>query len=700
MKKVTGIALVAWLGSFGTPALAAGDEPRGGPDDRRDDIVVTGVAIDRTIGDIVTQVDVLTGDELVHRRQSTLGETLNGLPGINSDTFGGGASRPIIRGQTAPRVKVLSDGSEILDASGVSPDHAITAEPLLLDTIEVLRGPAALLYGGGAINGAVNLIDQKIPTRLPRHGAEGAAELRAGTADRERSAVGGITAGMGSFAIRLEGAMRNTDDYEAPDYRRDPGDPTTPRVPDSYNDTSTATIGASWVRPNGYLGLAYTEQRSDYGIPGHTHEYENCHTHGAELHCGTVHGQPGIDEEESHDHGEAEGAHDAHHPRVDLLSRRVDVRGEIRNPFSFIERIRIRGGYTDYRHDELEADVAVTRFTNKGYDGRIEVQHAPVAGIQGVIGGQHARSDFAATGKEAFVPESRTETSAIFLLEEYVHDDWRLKGAVRQEWQRFTSMNLNTYLPIDRTDRPFSLSGGVEWTALPGYIVSLNVGRAQRAPNVQELAANGRHLATNAFEYGEETLGKETSASVDLGLRGDRGATSFAVNGYHYDYNDYVYARTVDRVRDFRLIRYAQADARFTGVEGQVTHRFIPGFSLTAFGDYVRGRLRHGLGDLPRIPAGRLGIRANGKAEGWQGSAEYIRVFDQHRVEALERTTPGYNMVNATLSYDLTPLRVPGQIFVRGTNLLDQPAFNHASFVSRLAPLRGRNLLLGVRAQF
>lgn len=700
MRRYVGITLAACFSGFGSPAQAVGEDPQAAPGERRDDIVVTGIAPDRSVRDIVTQVDVLTGDELVQRRQSTLGETLNGLPGVNSDTFGGGASRPIIRGQTAPRIKILSDGSEILDASGISPDHAITTEPLLLETIEVLRGPSALLYGGGAINGAVNLIDRKVPTVLPHNGIEGAAELRVGTADRERSAVGGITAGVGSFAIRVEGAVRDTDDYEAPSYRRDPDAAATPRVPDSYNDTSTATIGAAWVRPNGYLGLAYTEQRSDYGIPGHTHEYETCHTHGEKLHCGTVHGQPGVDDghDHDHDHGHDHGE-DTHDPRVDLLSRRADIRGEIRDPFSFVERIRVRGGHTDYRHDELEADIALTRFTNKGYDGRIEIQHVPIAGIHGMIGGQHARSDFEATGSEAFVPKSRTETSAIFLLEDYVDGDWRLKGAVRQEWQRFTSMNVNTYLPIERTDRPFSVSGGFEWTMLPGYVLALNVARAQRAPNVQELAANGKHLATNAFEYGEETLRKETSTSVDLGLRGGFGNTRFSVNGYRYNYGGYIYARTIDRVRDFRLIRYTQADAQFTGVEGEISHRITSALSVTAFGDYVRGRLRGDGGDLPRIPAGRLGGRVNGQTGALDGGVEYIRVFDQKRVEAFERSTPGYDMVNATIAYDLKAAGIPGRIFLRGTNLLDRQAFNHASFVSRLAPLRGRNLLIGVRAQ-
>ena len=193
--------------------------PQSGPASTRvEDVVVTADALGRSGRDVVSNVAVLRGDELIQRRQSTLGETLTGLPGVNSDTFGGGASRPVIRGQTAPRVKVLSDGSALMDASEVSPDHAVGGEPLLLEGVEILRGPSALLYGGGAIGGAVNLIDRKIPTRVPENGGEGVAEFRLGTADNEEAGVIGLTAGAGSFAIRVEAAGRRTDDYEVPNF--------------------------------------------------------------------------------------------------------------------------------------------------------------------------------------------------------------------------------------------------------------------------------------------------------------------------------------------------------------------------------------------------------------------------------------------------------------------------------------------------
>ncbi|AYV48674.1 TonB-dependent receptor [Caulobacter flavus] len=670
------------LSAFAAPTWALAAQSGPGATDV-EGVVVTADPLGRSGKEVISSVAVLTGEELVQRRQATLGETLNGLPGVNSDTFGGGASRPVIRGQTAPRVKVLSEGAALMDASEVSPDHAVSGEPLLLDGVEILRGPSALLYGGGAIGGAVNLIDRKIPTQIPPLGGDGVAEVRFGSADNERAGVLGLTAGVGQFAVRIEAAGRKADDYEAPDF-----DSST--VPGTFNRTSTATLGLSWIGSRGYLGAAYTQQDSKYGLPGHSHEYESCHPHGTTLHCGG-HDDHGDEDDHDHDHeGEEHGA-----PVVDLLSKRLDVRGEINDPFAGVERIRLRAGYTDYRHHEIEEGAIATTFGNEGYDARVEVQHAPIGGVRGVVGVQVGKSDFSAVGEEAFIPQSRTKTSALFVVEEYVAGDWRFEGALRQEWQDASALGR-----ADAEHKPFSASAAASWTFTPGYVASLSVARSQRAPSAQELYARGVHLATNTYEIGSADLDVETAASVELGLRKTQGATTFSASVYRYEYDGYIYADTLDRYEDFRLVRYAQDDARFTGVEGQVTQKLKPWLSVTAFGDYVRAKLKDGGGDLPRVPAGRLGLRGDAKSGAWSGNVEYVRVFDQDRVAVFESETPGYDMVNATLAYDLPMGPVIGQMFLRGTNLLDEKALNHASFVSTAAPLRGRNLVLGLRALF
>ena len=653
------------------------------------DIVVTATALAQKADDTATPVITLTGEALIHRRQATLGDTLAGQPGITFDNFGGGASRPVIRGQTAPRVQSLSDGAAIQDASAISPDHAVTTEPLLLRGIEVLRGPAALLYGGGAIGGAVNLLDDKVPTAIPEGGISGVAEGRLGTADDERSLVGGATVGVGPFAIHAEGARRRSDDY------RVPGRFGERHVDGSYNDTSTVSVGGSWIGPDGYLGVAYTHQRSEYGLPGHSHDYESCHPHGSSLHCGSHdHGEDGHDHEEGHDHDHDHGHEEV--PFVKLRSERFDIRSEYRNPLPGFEKVRFRLSFTDYAHDEIEGDMVATTFRNNAHDLRFELTHKPVAGVRGVFGVQHSSSDFSALGEEAFLPESETSNTALFLMETLQAGPVRFELAARQEWQ-----TIDTTLNRKVSHRPFSMSGAAVWEIGGDYSLALSLARSQRAPNVQELYARGIHLATNSYELGTDTLGKETARSIDLTFRKTTGATTFTVGAYHQDFDSYIFADTLDRFEGFRLIRYTATDARFTGIDGEIRHQITPDIAVSAFGDYVRAKLKDGLGNLPRIPAGRLGARADGRWGPLSADVEYYHVFEQGRVASFETRTPGYDMLNATLAYrlELGP-KATAELFVRASNLTNELAYNHASFIKDVSPLRGRNFVVGLRTGF
>ncbi|MDO8901016.1 MAG: TonB-dependent receptor, partial [Phenylobacterium sp.] len=367
---------------------------------------------------------------------------------------------------------------------------------------------------------------------------------------------------------------------------------------------------------------------------------------------------------------------------------------EIRSPFAGVERIRFRGGHTDYAHDEIDDGVVATTFSNKGHEMRLEVQHVPIGGFTGVVGVQVSESDFAAVGAESFVPPSRTKNRALFLLEAVTFGDWRFEGALRQEWQEAQAIGRP-----DTEHKPFSASAGASWTFAPGYVASLNVARSQRAPHAQELYARGIHLATNTFELGTATLEEETANSIEIGLRKTQGPLTFSASAYRYAYDGYIYATTLDRFEDFRLIRYSQADATFTGVEGEVRYAFANGLAVSAFGDKVKAELDDG-GPLPRIPAARLGGRAEFLAGPWSGDVEYFRVFEQDETAAFESATPGYDMVNATLAYDFAAGAFNNQLFVRGTNLLDETALSHTSYLSTLAPQRGRSVLVGLRTRF
>ena len=644
------------------------------------EIVVTASPLGQQADETATPVITITDDELVHRRQATLGETLAGQPGINFDNFGGGAGRPVIRGQTAPRVQTMTDSANIQDASSISPDHAVTTEPLLLRGIEVLRGPAALLYGGGAIGGAINLLDDKVPTAIPEGGIAAVAEGRLGTADDERSAVGGVTVGAGSFAFRAEGAYRNTSDY------RVPGSFGEKRVAGSYNDTNTVSLGASWIGDGGHLGVAYTRQRSEYGLPGHSHEYESCHPHGSSLHCGG-HGHDDGDHDHDHDH---DHAHDEV-PFVKLRSDRFDIRSEYRDPLPGFEKMRFRMSFTDYEHDEI-----ATTFRNKASDIRFELTHKPIAGLRGVVGMQYSDSEFSAIGAEAFLPPSNTRNTALFFMETLNAGPVRLELAARQEWQRIEASPNR-----EASHNPFSISGAAVWDIDGDYSLALSLARSQRAPNVQELYARGVHLATNTYELGTASLGKETSRSVDVTFRKTSGATTFTIGAYHQDFSNYIYARTLDQFEDFRLIRYTASDATFSGIDGEVRHEFTPGIAASVFGDYVRAKFKDDRGNLPRIPAGRLGGRLDGDWGPLSADVEYYHVFSQDKIADCETATLSYDMVNATIAYHIDlGTGANAELFVRGTNLTNELAFNHASFIKDASPLRGRNVVFGIRAGF
>jgi iron complex outermembrane receptor protein len=660
------------------------------------EIIVRALALETSVNEAETPVIVLTGDDLHHRAQATLGETLAGEPGVSFDNFGGGASRPVIRGQTSPRVEVLSDGSAIQDASEISPDHAIVAEPLLLRGIEVLRGPATLRFGGGAIGGAVNLLDEKVPTSVPENGLTGVLEGRLGTADDERSLVGGATLGVGSFALRVEGVDRSSKDYRVPDeFGED-------MVHGSYNDTSTYTFGGSWVGADGYFGVAYTNHISTYGLPGHEHEYEGCHPHGSSLHCGSHEEEEGDEHDHDHDHEHEEV------PFVDLRSERMDVRGEYGDLIPGIENVAFRYAHTKYEHDEVEEDVIATTFRNKSHDARLELTHAAIGPFRGVLGGQFSHSDFSAEGEEAFLAPTKTQNTAVFLLESAQFGPVRLDLAARQEWQRVEAELTGPYSVIEHS--PFSISAGAVWDVASGYSVALSLARSQRAPNQQELFANGIHLATNTFEIGmlsrlpagqAATAEEETSNSANLTLRKTNGPTTFTLGLFHQDFDNYIYAETLDQFEDFRLIRYTGAEATFTGVDGEIRHQFTPGLAASVFGDYVRAELKDGLGNVPRIPPARLGATIEAEWDRVSLDAQYFHAFQQDDIADFETETGGYDMLNATIAYsmDLGNERSV-ELFARGSNLFDELAFNHASFIKDASPIRGRNVVFGLRTSF
>lgn len=649
-------------------------------------IIVTANPLNLDSDSLATPASVLEGERLTLNRRGTLGELLEGELGVRADTFGGGASRPVVRGQAAPRVKVLSDGSEVMDASRVSPDHVVTVDTMLARRVEILRGPSTLLYGGGAIGGVVNVLDDRIPTEIPENGFSGSVEVSGSTAAKERAGAVGLTVGKANIALRVEGARRRSDDYRVPNWSHG-------RVPDSNADSTTGSVGLSFIGSRGYIGAAYSYREDDYGLPGHSHEYEDCHPHGSTLHCG------GHDHDHGHGHGhDHDHAHGAHAATAHLRSDRLDIRGELSDPFAGFSHLKFRGGYTDYRHDERDDGVVGTTFTNRGYDGRLELRHKPLGGWDGVIGLQASRYDFASFGgAENFIPKTRTQSTGLFLLENYEWNDWRFELGARHERQ---SVAPESGTQPDYDGNATSLSAGATWSFVPGYAASLSVSRSQRMPNAQELYANGVHFATLTYERGNANLDKETARTVDLGLRKTDGDLRFGVNFFLSRIDGYIYGNTLDQHEDFRLVEYTQGDASFSGVEAEASYRFSSNVSVAVFGDYVRGKLRDGTGNLPRIPSARVGTRTDLTWGPWGGFLEYTQVFRQNRIAGYEETTSGYGLLGAGVSYKGKMADTDYLLYLKGSNLLNKLAYNHTSFISRAAPIQGRSMMAGVRVEF
>lgn len=667
----------AWAQSRDSAVAPAGVELPG--------VTVSATGLGLSATEMAAPVSVLDGETWLQRRAATLGDSLTGEPGIHATHFGAGASRPIIRGMDGPRVGVLANGTELHDASTLSPDHAVLTETLLAQRVEVLRGPAALVHGG-AVGGVVNIVDQKIPAARPANGLQGEAEARWESAARAKSAAMGLTAGTGPLVLRVEAAGRNADDYRVGQgWQSEQGQR---RVHGSHSEGNTGSLGLSWVGRDGYLGAAYTRQRAQYGLPGHMHS--DCHPHGAHLHCGG-HG-------DSHSHGTHEdhddSAHDEHAvPMVDMHSHRWDLRGEWHNPVAGIESVRLKGSHTRYGHGESESGQVATTFSNRAHDWRVELQHAPIAGWRGMVGMGQGQRHFSAEGEEAYVPATRTQKQGIFVLEEYQVGVWRWQAALRHDRQRVRTVTTAT----ERTHSATSASLGTVWKLAAGWQASASFSHAARMPSAEELFANGLHMATNSWEVGNAQLQKETSNAWDVGLRKLSGNTTWSANLYHHRVNGYIYGRTVDEDHGFQLQHYTQANARFTGAEGQVRQRINRFVGVSVLGDVVRAKLASGA-HLPRIPAARVGLRVDGSWQGWEAMAEWMQVAAQHRTAAFESRSGGYGMLNLAVSYRF--VGSPLQLLIKAENLTDRLAYAHTSAIKRAAPLKGRNLSVGMRAEF
>jgi iron complex outermembrane receptor protein len=635
----------------------------GQPHDAIEEVVVTGVLRDTAPGELAQSVTVVRGDTLDRTRAASLGETLANQVGVSSSYFGAGASRPIIRGLAGARVQMLEDGVHAMDAATLSDDHAVTIDPLAADQIEIFRGPTTLLYGSGAVGGVINTVTTRIPMRAPDDGFAGAFELKGDSVADSRSGALRFDGGGSRFAWHFDGARRNNDDYEIPGFARVvpvPGD--LPGVlANSAAESNAAAFGGSWLGDTSFLGVGLSVFDTLYGIPG----------------------------------DEA--------VRIDLEQRRLDVRGGWSELPGAVESLNVRVGMSDYEHVELEGDEIGTRFTSDGSETRIELLHRPFGAWSGAFGIQLSEREFAAVGDEAFVPPVDSSNIGVFLVEQLDIDAWQVSLGGRVESQEHTPSNG---LPsVDGTAT--SLSAGGVRSFGDHYSLALNFASSERLPVAEELYSDGPHLATGVVQIGDAALRAETARHLDIGLRSAAGERTWSVTGFYTRFADFIYLADtgdIDVVDDLPIFVFAQADAKFSGIEAEL---FVPletggagEIDLRLYGDYVRGELTSGE-KVPRLPPLRYGARVQYHNERLLAGFEATRYAEQDETAPFEAATPGYTLVNADVRWRLvTEKGAELEVFINAANLGDEEARKHTSFVMNFAPLPGRNFAVGVRSRF
>ena len=665
------------------------------PGSHFEEVVVSATGEAREALELSSAVTTLSGEELLQRVEATLGETLANEAGVSSSFFGQGASRPIIRGLAGDRVRVLEDGLGTGDASDVSVDHAVTTDPLQAERIEILRGPATLLYGSSAVGGAVNVIDERIPTTRATRSVGGTVDLRVGSVSDER--VGSVSLGGGAseWAWRANVMARETDDYDIPGFAQleehdehegdeeehDEEENAFGTVPNSDLETQGGRFGLTrFFGDRGFLGVAVSGFETEYGIPGGAHAHEE------------EHDEDGHEEDE---HGEEE----AETVRVDMQQRRVDLRGLVNTSQGLFQAVRFRLGANDYEHVELEGDEQGTLFFNDYLEGRVELVQKSRGRSSGSLGVQYSDRDLEAVGEEAFVPKSQAERWALFTFQEI--------DAGPLTWQlgaRFESQDSRADGHSSVSHDGVSGSAGVVWKMSDLWSLAGSVSRSVKLPAPEELFADGPHIATQSFEVGDPNLTEETGTGLDLSLRRTEGRVTGELSLYRQDFDDFIYQAFTGLEEDgLPVVLFAQSDAEFQGAEltGRVELLERDGhhLHLRVVGDLVDAELDDG-SSLPRIPPMSLGAGLHYHSERWNAMAEVRWIDDQNEVAVNETPTEGYTFVNASLGYRFIFSGRIVDLLLRGRNLTDEEGRVHTSFLKNFAPLPGRDLTLSARFWF
>ena len=670
-------------------------------------------------------VTVLAGDALRLAQTSTLGETLNNQVGVHSTFFGGVASSPIIRGLDGPRVMITQNGLDASDVSRVGADHIVAAESATAQQIEVLRGPATLFYGSGAIGGVVNVVDERIPQNSD---SKARVLVSNGSVNSGKNVSGAGQLGLGNVVLYADGVWRDADAYKARNV-----------IEETQYEGTGFTLGASYLLDNGFVGLSYENSDRQYGIPGHAHD---------------------------EDHADDQAA-DGGSVYSDMQQDRLQFLSDLYFDDQFFSKISTKLAYTDYTHAEIEDGMVGTRFNNKTSEAKITLLHQPTSGWKGGISLHSKNSDFDAIGAEAFTPASSTKMLGLALMEEKHVGDVLIQFGARVERVTVTSDHIEfdpeifveghhdeivgeeiagaeddhtdhlQEFDFDQTFTPTSISLGAVWEFTEGYNLGVSVARAQRAPSSAELLANGLHIGTGNYEIGsvyalhehdgetelelrETDAQLETSNNIDFTFRKFSGDLGLVLNVFYNRVDNYYFENDLgisieaghEDHADEPIADQAHADEEmapvflFTpqdvelyGIEAQVNYALNSQWQLAAQGDWIRGRLQDG-GNLARIPPKRVSSTITYSGSNWDASVAVKRVFNQNQISSFETQTPGYTMLDLNSNLYLSQGKWDWVAYLKIENMTDELAYVHQSFLRDVTPLPGRNVVLGLRGEF
>jgi len=647
--------------------------------------------------DVLQGSAVLSGDELDKSLEATIGETLSDIPGISSTYFGAGASRPIIRGLGGDRIRVLINGIGSIDAASTSPDHAVAGDPLTADRIEIMRGASTLLYGSNAVGGVVNIIDSRIPTIVPDMGVNAKARLSVDSVSNDRSGGGSVNLALtDNLVFHVDGYFRRTDNFSIPGYAEsaalraqeeaeEEGEEEEEHeeqfgfVENSDVDNKGGTFGVGWVGENASFGASFNLNDSKYGVPGHGHHAEH---------------------EEGEEEEEEEEEHEEEVVRINLDQKRFDLKGNIENNFLIFEEARVRFGYADYKHVELEGDEIGTRFTNKGWEGRFELIQQRSGNVHGSMGIQLRDREFSAIGEEAFVPPNDTFQWGIFVVEEIEVEPVTFEFGARYDHQDTESAALG----ISRDFDNLSFSAGAAFHPTENDLIGISVSRSERSPTPEELFSNGPHLATNAFEVGNANLDTEKAISAELTFKRNLGAFSGSVNIYHTWYKDFIYEHETGLEMDeLNLLEFRARDANFYGAEIDLSYAIVEqqdyNVLLKASADFVHARFTDD-SIIPRIPAASARVGIEYQSEYFDLGGDVGITASKNKTAANILPTEDYTTIDLSATWRPFGMDKDLAVRVQALNVTNAERRQHTSFLKDLVPMPGRNFRLTLNYGF